>query len=450
MFELYTIGIFITSVAGCMWGVFRANDTLHPLVYLMPMAGFIYVYMPLSLYRSGEMTEYFSMSHIAYTQGFTLTCVIGLIVGVIWGSKSLRRDPNRVDRTEARLTPTARRRLTVMGLFFGAASFLAYLYRISIVGGFYEAYNDPKGGGWAASGYIRELDLLIVPAITMIYMGYSNTRMPMRMRLALAFLSTPLLIHGILSARRGPTFLGFAALIGGWYLVKNNRPSLSQLFIGGGTIGLLLLVLVTFRGEIFLGSAFLSGDSRSSTEIVQKSLEYSTKGSFGNEYMMALYIIRNAQENDTHYWGKRYLTQIFIRPIPSAIWPSKYEDVNMEVLKVSAGLLGTTNLEEEHPMIPPGSAPGFAGSAYVEFAWGAPLFLVFLGWLYGTVWRKQLIHGGLWRITYVALLATSVFFVAQAFLAVLFRLLVMVIPTFIVWKLNFPNPRHSPQQNTIA
>lgn len=450
MFLLYTFLITLALFGGIVWGVNRANDTLHPLVYLMPMAGFIYVYMPLSLYRSGEMTEYFSLSHIAYTQGFTLLCTLGLIVGVIWGSKRLRRDPNRVDRTEAQLTPAARRRLTVMGLLFGAASFLAYLYRISIVGGFYEAYNDPKGGGWAASGYIRELDLLIVPAITMIYMGYSNTKMPMRMRLALGFLSTPLLIHGILSARRGPTFLALAALIGGWYLVKNYRPSLPQVAVGGGTIGLLLLVLVTFRGEIYLGSAFLSGESRSSTEIVQESLEYSTAGTFGNEYMMALYIIRNSRDNDIHYWGKRYLTQIFIRPIPSAFWPTKYQDVNMEVLKVSAGLLGTANLEEEHPMIPPGSAPGFAGSAYVEFAWGAPIFLIFLGWLYGTVWRKQLVHGGLWRITYVALLATSVFFVAQAFLAVLFRLLVMIIPSLLAWKLNFLESARSPQQGTIT
>ena len=435
MFSLYTILIAVILGVGITWALSRANDTLHPMVYLLPMCGFVYVYMPVSLYRSGEMLEYFSMAQVNSVQLLNLVCIGALVAGIRWGSGPVRRDSSRTDLHNFMLRPEVRQTMKTIGITLGVISLLAYFYRISTVGGFYAAYDDPKGGGWAQSGYIRELDLLVVPSIVLIYMSCFRRRVSVRTKLLIALFSTPLLLHGLLSARRGPTFLALATLIGGWYLVQNRRPRLSQVVVGGSIIGLLLLVLVTFRGQIYLGSSFFTSGP-AATELVEKSLEYSTKGTFGNEFMMGLYIVENADENDIRYWGRRYMTQLFVRPIPSAFWPTKYEDVGMEALKVNAGLLGMTDLQEEHPMIPPGSAPGFVASAYVEWGWGAPVFLLGLGWLYGMLWRRQLTYGGIWTVAYIGLLSTSVFFVAQAFLAVLFRLLVMFLPTYLVWKFS--------------
>jgi hypothetical protein len=276
--------------------------------------------------------------------------------------------------------------------------------------------------------------MLAVPAIVLVYLGRGEDTLAARHRLLVGALSVPLLVHGLLSARRGPTFLALATLVAGWYLVRRRRPSVPKVAIGGLAFGLLLLALVTYRGQIYLGSRFLTGDAPAATEIVEQSLERSTQSTFANEYMYGTYVVINARDRVGHYWGKRYFTQIFVRPIPSSLWPNKYEDVGMEALKVNAGQLGTAN-REEHPLIPKGSAPGFAGSAYVEWGWAAPLFLFLLGGGYGTVWRKSLVRGGLWTVLYTILLSVSAYFIAQSFLAVLYRLLLISIPPVVLWHI---------------
>jgi hypothetical protein len=112
----------------------------------------------------------------------------------------------------------------------------------------------------------------------------------------------------------------------------------------------------------------------------------------------------------------------------------------MEAIMFNAGQLGTAD-REAHPLIPSGSAPGFAGSAYVEWAWGGPFFLFVLGWFYAFAWRRNLVQGGMWTVVYTILLATSAYFAAQSFIAVLFRLLLMVIPPVALWYALRPRPR---------
>jgi hypothetical protein len=212
---------------------------------------------------------------------------------------------------------------------------------------------------------------------------------------------------------------------------------------------MLLLALVTYRGEIYLGSAFLTGDAPAATEIVEESLERSTQSSFANEYMYGTYVVLNSRDRTGHYWGKRYLTQVFVRPIPSTLWPTKYEDVGMEAIRFNAGQLGTAN-REAHPLIPKGSAPGFAGSAYVEWGWGAPLFLFLIGWLYGLAWRRNLVRGGMWTVIYTVFLSVSAYFIAQSFMTVLYRLLLMVIPALVMWYSLKPRKRQLPSEQRPA
>jgi oligosaccharide repeat unit polymerase len=443
MFEFYTATIAAVVVGATIWALRRANDTLHPLVFLMPMSGFLYVYMPINQYLEGGLLKYFSMAEISYVQGFNMVCVSALAAGCWWGSQGLRREPERTDLFSFLAPPEFRHALFQVGVIVGSVALGAYLYQIINVGGFFAAYDSPKGGGWAASGYIRDIDLLAVPAIALIYMSSQGKRLSLGRRLLIGLFSFPLLVHGLLSARRGPTFLAIAALIGGWYLVRNRRPSTSQIAIGGTALGLLLLILVTFRGQIYLGSSFLTGDFPSTTHVVEKSLEQSTRSTFGNEFMYGTYVVLNSRDQAGHYWGKRYLTQLFVRPIPSSIWPNKYSDVGMQAITFNAGQLGTAD-REQHSQIPPGSAPGYAGSAYVEWSWGGPLFLFALGWFYALAWRRSLVRGGMWTVLYTVLLATSAFFAAQSFLAVLFRLLLMVAPPILLWDLLKPKekPRH--------
>lgn len=431
MFEIFTVAIAAIVVAGVLWGVVIANDTLHPLVYLLPMVGFFYVYMPLDIYREGALLSSFTREQVLYVQAFNFLCVLALAAGACWGSRGVRRDSNRIDRFSLNISSADRLILLRGSLLVGGIGMFAYLLQLHSVGGFYAAYSVPKGGGWSASGYLRELDLLLVSAITLIYLANSDRAIPASHKLLISIFSAPLVLRGLLTARRGPTFLILVAVIGGWYLVKGRRPSFKMVVIGGGSIGLLLLLLVTYRSEIYLGSEFFAGQMPTPTEMVENSFERSTKSGFGNEFMYGSYVVVNAQERSQHYWGSRYLTQLLVRPIPRRVWPDKYEDVGMKEIEFNAGQLGSAD-SGRYPEIPRGSAPGFAGSAYVEWAWGGAVFILFLGWFYGYAWKKALTIGGSWSIVYVSLMSTSVYFIAQSFLAVLFRLLFMSIPPILV------------------
>jgi hypothetical protein len=119
----------------------------------------------------------------------------------------------------------------------------------------------------------------------------------------------------------------------------------------------------------------------------------------------------------------------------------------MEVMRYQAGHLGTTNLEK-HPLIPRGSAPAFAASAYLEWAWGAPIFLFLLGWFYAFAWRRCLVNGGLWTVVYTVLIATSAYFVAQTFIAILFRVLLMTLPPVVLWWALRDHDQHPAKTST--
>lgn len=433
MFEFLlalTAGLIIT---GTVWGIFRYNDTLHPLVYLLPIAGFIYVYMPAVLYRKGGLQSYFTTGELEFVQSFILLGLGSLFLGAVYGSKQLRRNPSRTDVFSFVITDDIRRRSLRLGIVLGAVGLLSYSYQLYNVGGFIEAYDSVKAGGWAASGYLNDLDYMLVPAIALVYLSQTDRRLEIRHWVLVGFFSFPFAARGLLTARRGPTFVFFGVLIGGWYLVRRRRPAIPTLAAGGTLIGLIMLALVTFRGQIYLGGSFLTRGPPQTEEIVESSLEWATTPSLLNEYMYGSYVVLNAREKDEHYWGLRYLTQLFVRPIPSSFWPNKYESVGMEEINVNAGQLLTADISE-HPEVPEGAAPGFVGSAYVEWGlWLAPVFLFGVGWLYACIWRKTLVEGGMWSVMYVILLTMSVYIVAQSFYAVFYRLLLMGIPPVLGW-----------------
>jgi len=446
MFETLLLLTFLVCLGGVLWGAFRFRDTLHPLVYLMPMAGFIYVYLPIQLRLKDGLQQYFTPEELVYVQGINLLGLLGLLIGCVYGSKRLQRDASRMDVFSAAMTPRLRQLFVRMGIAFGVFGFLTYAIQLYNVGGFVEAYDSVKGGGWSDSGYIRDLDYMLVPGIVFVYL--SRVDRPLRFWdwVLIGVFSFPFAARGLLTARRGPTFLFFALVFGGWYLTRRRRPSLPTLAAGGGLIGLLLLTLVTFRSQIYLGSSFLTGDTPPVEEVVESSLEWVTTPSLHNEYLYGTYVIMNAREEEKHYYGRRYLTQLFVRPIPSSVWPNKYEDVGMGAVTTNGGVLFTENVVKEHPNVPVGAATAVVASAYVEWGWwGVPVFLFVIGWGYALAWRKSLVVGGVWTVVYTIFLVMSVYLVAQNFYAVFYRLLLMGIPPAVFWYLL--RPRKTPSRD---
>jgi hypothetical protein len=322
-----------------------------------------------------------------------------------------------------------------MGIGLGIIAVLLYAYGLSNVGGFFEAYNSVKGGGRAASGYLRDFTLLAIPAILLLFFG-TRGRIATIHRLYIAIFSTPLLVHGLLSARRGPTFMGFATLGIGWYMSRGKRPSLLSVAVAGAAIGLLLTILLTFRGQIYLGSSFLSGEGPGIEEVISRSLDKQSETSAGSEFVYGTYAVLEAREDRDHYWGTRYLTYVFIRPIPGFLWPTKYQDVGMQSLLVNAGTLGSDADPNGDALqeVPPGAAPGFVADLYVEFAIGAMLAAFLFGWAYGWAWKRATTRGGIWSIIYATSAILSLYFVSQTIEAILFRFLVVCIPAVGLWQ----------------
>ena len=434
MFDTYTSLIMLITVVGVAWALFRNQDTLHPLIFLMPVSAYMYGVRPL-ISDPVTLRSYFTLSELSLVQGINAAGVAALGLGCIVGSRGLRRDSTRMSLHAYTSDPRWRRRLRSMGLGLGIVAVLLYAYGLFNVGGFVEAYDSVKGGGRAASGYLRDFTLLSVPAVLLVFLG---TRSPIswKDRIYITLFNTPLLLHGLLSARRGPTFIGIATLGIGWYYTRGKRPSIFSLGVAGGAVGLLLITLLTFRSEIYLGSSFLLGQGPGIEEVISQSVEKQSETSAGSEFVYGTYVLLQAHEEGDHYWGTRYLTYVFVRPIPGFIWPTKYQDVGMQSLLVNAGTLGQ-NADPEADMlreVPPGAAPGFVADLYVEFGYGAIVAAFLFGWLYGVLWRRALVRGGIWGIVYATSLVLSLYFVSQTVEAILFRFLVICVPTVFLWQ----------------
>ncbi len=438
MFELFTWGIALMAIGGVLWGAFRHQDTLHPLVYTMPMIGFMYVIQPYQLYQERTLQLWFSGGELSFVQGLNFACTATFFLGCLAGSKGLWYDSRRQDVFSALSPEQWRRRLFWAAVLLGGGALVLYAYGIANVGGFVAAYDSPKGGGWASSGYLRDFTILSVPAVVLLFMSRRGTGLKKwDYALLLGFL-LPTLVHGLLGARRGPTFMGIAALAAGWYLAQGRRPALWQVLAGGAMVGTLLLLLVTFRGEIYLGSSFLLGGAPETEKMVEEAFSETTEAEGGNEFIYGSYTVLTAKD-EGFYWGKRYLTYLFVRPIPSAIWPTKYQDVGMKELLTNAGTLVESS-DPVHGNIPVGAAPGFVGDLYVEFGWGSAVATFLLGWFFAFGWRRMLIRGGLWTVVYSVQMVLSLYLISQTVEAVLVRFLVILIPTALAWTYFRPAP----------
>ena len=432
MFELSTLGIAIICALGTLLGAFWYRDTLHPLVYTMPMVAFMYVIQPYQLTRDEALHVWFSTAELNFVQGLNLACIATFFLGTLVGSKGLRRNSKRLDVFSAFSSRQWRDRLFWAAVALGGLALTLYAYGLSNVGGFLAAYDSPKGGGWAGSGYLRDFTILSIPAIVLLFMSRQGAKFRSWDYMLLFSFLLPLLIHGLLSARRGPTFMGIVALVAGWYLSRNLRPSLWRVLSGGALVGFLLLALVTFRGEIYLGSAFFSEETPSTGQVVEKAFSETTEMEGGNEFVYGTYTVVAANEKENFYWGRRYLTHLFVRPIPSSIWPTKYQDVGMGGLVTNAGTL----IESSSPIydeLPLGAAPGFVGDLFVEFQWGAAAATFVFGWFFAFGWRRMITHGGLWTPIYTVQMALSLYLISQTVEAVLVRFLVIVVPTSLAW-----------------
>jgi hypothetical protein len=451
VFELLTATILIVAVVSMVLVIYRYQDVFHPLMILMPMLVFMYVFYPILLERRGYLQAIFREEELSFVQGLNLLCIVCLVAGCLAGGYLSRARLQAAQRQACALSPTEIDRLRFLGLVFAIISVLTWVYNLSNVGGFYAAYSVVKGGGTAESGYLRDFFLLGIPAVALLQFGVRHRGLRRKETIGLLLVTIAILAHGILASRRGPTFNILAALIVTWYMARAVRPRLWAALSVGALGGFLLLFLVTFRGEIYLGTDFFSSGRFERTEITDSIGEMLVKSKYANEFIYGTSTILFAKRANMFYGGKRYFTVAFIRPIPRQIWPNKYEAVGMSSIEVNAGMpLGFVGHHAQLNLL--GAAPGFVADLFLEFSWGALLASFVIGWIFGGTWRRAVTSRGAWLAFYVCLLAFSVHLIMQTGSQFLYKMLLTGVPLWLGAKIvlaGVRRPRHDTGEMTL-
>jgi hypothetical protein len=211
----------------------------------------------------------------------------------------------------------------------------------------------------------------------------------------------------------------------GWCLNRQYRPPVLMVGLAGAVLGYGILFLVANRKELYIGSQF---NLRTDVGSFLQSEET------GNEYIYGSGSMIGSHYTGNYFWGRRYLAQILVRPIPSSIWPTKYEDFGLAEVLQNAGT-GTNIREALAWEGAPGSAPGLVADVWVEISWLVVPALLLIGFGYGSAWKRSVQLGGPWAGQYTVLAALSIYLVMQTLEAVIFRLLLLSIPTWVTWSL---------------
>ncbi len=419
MFEFLLWAAILIAAAGALYAYSASRDVFHPLMFLTPLVMFLYGWMPMKLASNGGLDGFFQKDQLVFVQSWVVAGVASLVIGCL--TPGCRYMPETV---WSRLDNHAAKILVRGAVITGGLGLACWVASILNVGGLREAFSRPYSGGWDDSGYVRDGALLLFPGFLMIMAVILRWRPRMLYVLTAALCIMPWMIQAALTSRRGPTFMIAVVNIMGWYIHRSKRPPILLAVGGGVLVGLLMLFLVSNRGAIYLGS-----DQDLTTEVTQ----IVEKPDTGNEYIYGAGSVLSSEQRQRFFWGLRYLAQVLVRPIPSAIWPTKYEDFGVPELTQNAGTgeglsetLGWAGAD--------GAAPGIVADLWLEFRWLSIPALWVIGLIYGTAWQNMRRKGGAWSIYYVVLAALSVYLVMQTMEAIIFRLLLMTVPVWLTWR----------------
>jgi hypothetical protein len=415
MFVALTWAVMAVVALAVWYAYAGSKDVFHPLMFIGPMMVFMYAWMPLKLDSFGGLAGFFQRDQLDYIQGINILGVTCFALGCL--SVGCRLPAIR--RPQPKVSPST---LVLCGAVLGCIGLGAWVTTvIHGSGGDLTGYR----GGWDDSGYIRDASLLLYPGFLLVLTAALRQGITLLHVALMVLCIGPEMIETAVSARRGPTFMIAVVLTVGWFMSRGKRPSLLLTGAAGGLLGLLMLFLVSNRQNIYLGS------DRELTTDVTSIVE---KPDTGNEYIYGAGTILSTQQRNSYYWGWRYLAQVLIRPIPSSVWPTKYEDFGLPELMHNAGT-GEGFAETLGWQGADGSAPGMIADLWVEFHWLNLGALFALGALYGYMWRKAQLEGGPWIAQYVIMAALSVYMVMQTMEAVIFRLLILSVPLHVAWRI---------------
>ncbi len=445
MFEALLGAVAVIIIVGILIAFDGSRDVFHPLIFIGPMMVFLYGWMPFQLYQSGILHQYFDSKQLLFAQAVNVSGIFAFVLGCLIASKLTISSERKQPAPVRKLSAISCNRLRIGAFLTGSVGLVCWLVSIVNVGGFVNAFSRSYSGGWDDSGYVRDGNLLLLVGVLLALSAAASDGWRLINVLLGCLYGLPWLTQALLTARRGPTFAILILLLMGSFLLRGKRPPMVAVACIGLALGWLALFLVTNRGNIYLGSDFaLTTNSKDITSIVETS-------DTGNEYIYGTGTLISAERRGHYFWLRRYLAQLIIRPIPSSIWPTKYEDFGVPELLNNAGT-GEGFADALGWVGAVGSAPGIVADLFIEAWWLAVPLMGLLGWTYGFVWRKSVYCGSAWQSQYVILAALSMYLVMQTMEAVIFRSLLLSVPSWLVWKWAFrgsPEPDWATQDQSI-
>ncbi len=433
MFELMLLAAAGLVAFGVLVAYDGSRDVFHPLIFIGPMLAFLYAWMPWKLLQGNALDRFFDGDQLRFVQTLNLLGIAAFVFACLGIGVRLRRKQRA--SAPAILTPDVARRLLVGAAIVGSVGLACWTVTIINVGGFTAAFSNAYGGGYDASGYVRDGAMLLLVALLLIMTSLSSGGPRLAGILLALVVGLPWAASALLMGRRGPTFNLVVVVAMGWYFNRSKRPPVLLVAAGGLVLGWFVLFLVTNRSQIYLGSSF---DVKTSV-----SSEIATPDT-GNEYIYGSGTVLSAKRHDHYFWMRRYLAQVLVRPIPSAIWPTKYEDFGVPELLFNAGT-GEGFADALGWVGAVGSAPGIIADLFVEAWWLAVPLMALLGLAYGFVWQRAVTRGGPWSSQYIILAALSIYLVMQTGEAVIFRTIELSVPCWLVWRwaLKAPHAREA-------
>ena len=423
-----TSGIIVVSTAVAY---IRSKDPLHPLMYLGPMIFYIYAMIPLTIYYRDLLSDYFpDESDLAFAQTVIVSGLFCFCLGCL--QNRVPAAHIHAKRLDLNFSPAVRRKLLTLSYLVAALGLGIFLYIIVQSGGLSEVYNRPKGGGRSGSGYVSSAPLLTIPAMILYLLAQQGRKMNGKTAALMLLFISPHIIHGFLAASRGTTFLALGTLVFGWYLTSPKRPSLRTLVAAIIGIGVLMLFLKSQRREIYIGSDFEFDQQKFQETVVP------TDRNSAENYAYTWGLILMSRHYNMHYWGKRYVVQVLVRPIPRQLWPTKYEDMGMGTM-VSMPGGGGFSLGQWFSALGwlpnAGSATGFVADAFLEFSWGGLVVCYLIGFLYSYLWKQSIVRKGIWTILYFEACVVSVFLPTQGLSSAwAYRFIYLAAPTVLLWR----------------
>jgi hypothetical protein len=428
----FQLAAFLTGIvlfAAASLAYVTTRDTLHPMIYLGGMAFFLDAFLPLYLEftQPDELRGYFRQADLDYAQTIAFLGILSLCAGVWWGA---HRAPAYFQAPRLELTTVAHARLVRAAIVLAVLGLIAWVYQIIAAGGLYAVYGRPYGWFGTDGGYVGEAFQFGLPGVLLLLLSRGPRRLQAGDLVWISIALLPLLGHGLLGARRSPTFMALVGVGVMWYVARARRPKLGVALLGGLALGLLLLFLLSNRERIYLGT-----DSIFSGPADAHALEVGP----GNEFVFGAAAALNAESVGGFMWGRRYLIVLFVRPIPRSLWPTKYADAarflnvpNPDHLEKDPQLTDFTRSVGWTAAI--GSAPGGVFDLWLEFWWGYLLAAFAVGWAWGLAYRRALSQGGFSRALYALMTALSIFFVMQGLEAFAFRALLLGAVMWLGWR----------------